>query len=48
MAAGTLIVLEAGGTVSRFDGSPFTVYDKEILATNSKVHPSMIDILQKN
>ena len=48
MAAGTLIVLEAGGTVSQFDGSPFTVYDKEILATNSKVHPSMIDILQKN
>ncbi len=36
-AAGALLVTEAGGEMSRFDGSPFRLDSKEILATNGKI-----------
>ena len=45
MAAGVLIVCEAGGIVTAFDGGPFSIYGKYILATNGKVHQQMVDIL---
>lgn len=45
VAAGLLIVKEAGGKISKFDGSEFCVYDKEILASNSLIHKPMSDIL---
>jgi len=38
VAAGTLIVQEAGGRVTRFDGSACTIYDRECLATNGRIH----------
>jgi len=44
-AAGFLIVNEAGGKVTKFDGSKYTIYDKEILASNSKVHSKMMKII---
>ncbi|MBL7158122.1 MAG: inositol monophosphatase [Candidatus Omnitrophica bacterium] len=47
MAAGALILEEAGGKITQFDGSPFTVYDKELLASNSKLHSQMIRVLQR-
>ena len=47
MAAGVLIVEEAGGTVTRFDGSPFSVYDDNVLATNGHVHQEMVEVLSK-
>ena len=37
-AAGVLLVLEAGGTVTRLDGGPYDLYGMEILATNGAVH----------
>ncbi len=46
VAAGALIVAEAGGTLSKFDGSPATIYDGEILVSNGLVHQEMVDILQ--
>ena len=36
-AAGVLMVTEAGGTVTSFDGSPFKLDSKEILATNGLI-----------
>jgi myo-inositol-1(or 4)-monophosphatase len=36
-AAGVLIVREAGGTVTSFDGSPFRLESKEILASNGLI-----------
>ena len=45
MAAGSLIVLEAGGLVTDFAGGPFSIYSKEILASNGKIHQEMADIL---
>ena len=45
VAAGQLFVSEAGGRVSRFDGSPGTIYDGQILATNGRIHDEMIRVL---
>jgi myo-inositol-1(or 4)-monophosphatase len=33
-AAGALLVLEAGGSMVRFDGTPFRLDSEEVLATN--------------
>jgi myo-inositol-1(or 4)-monophosphatase len=43
-AAGVLLVREAGGTVSRFDGQPYHLGDRELLASNGKVHSEMLEI----
>jgi myo-inositol-1(or 4)-monophosphatase len=48
VAAGYLILLEAGGKVTNFKGGDYSVYDKQILASNGrKVHKEMIEVLQK-
>lgn len=44
MAAGVLLVREAGGTVSRADGSPFDLMSREHLAGNSDLHSAFLDI----
>ena len=41
--AGVLIVQEAGGTVSRFDGSPFQIDSRETLASNGLLHKPLIE-----
>lgn len=48
MAAGRLILEEAGGEVTRFDGSPHSIHDKEILASNGLVHAAMIEVLKRD
>jgi myo-inositol-1(or 4)-monophosphatase len=45
VAAGILIVLEAGGRVSDFSGTKFSIHDDEILASNGKIHGPMLEIL---
>ena len=46
-AAGILIVKEAGGKVTNFSGEKFSIYAKDILATNGKIHNQMIQVLKK-
>lgn len=41
-AAGVVLVREAGGTVTRFDGSPYDLYGLEILASNGRVHDEAV------
>ena len=41
-AAGVLIVEEAGGRVTRFDGQPFRIDSRETLATNGRVHEALL------
>src|SRR5580658_96982 len=41
-AAGVLIVEEAGGKVSRFDGSQFEIDSRETLASNGLVHDALL------
>jgi len=45
MAAGTLIVREAGGLVTRFDGSPMRLDGRQILASNGRLHEAMQALL---
>lgn len=47
VAAGYLIVREAGGKISNFDGTDTTVFEKETLATNGLIHDAMINIINK-
>ncbi len=47
VAAGALIVEEAGGKVTDFRGGKFSIYSREILASNGRIHQEMIGILQK-
>lgn len=41
-AAGVLIVEEAGGRVTRFDGQPFRIDSQETLASNGRVHEALL------
>jgi myo-inositol-1(or 4)-monophosphatase len=41
-AAGVLMVEEAGGRVTRFDGQPFRIDSKETLASNGLVHEVLL------
>lgn len=45
VAAGVLILEEAGGKVTDLKGNKFSVYGKEILATNSYIHDAMLSII---
>jgi myo-inositol-1(or 4)-monophosphatase len=44
--AGSLVVEEAGGRVTRFDDSPISVEKGELLATNGPLHAAMLDALR--
>lgn len=46
IAAGLLIVEEAGGLVTEFDGSPIKLNSKQILASNKNIHNQMIEALK--
>ena len=41
-AAGELMVEEAGGLVTRFDGQPFRIDSRETLASNGRVHEALL------
>ena len=45
VAAGSLIVAEAGGRITDFAGTPFKGDGAETLATNGLIHQAMIDVL---
>jgi len=43
-AAGVLLVREAGGAVTQFDGQPYRLGDRELLASNGRVHSEMKEV----
>jgi myo-inositol-1(or 4)-monophosphatase len=45
MAAGALIIAEAGGKLSSYDGGQFDLYGTEIVASNGLIHNEMITVL---
>jgi len=47
-AAGSLMVEEAGGTMSDFSGNAFSIGKKEVLASNGRIHDAMLHIMQKS
>ena len=47
MAAGALIVQEAGGLVTLITGAPFTPYQHSVLASNGYLHQVMMAVLNQ-
>jgi myo-inositol-1(or 4)-monophosphatase len=46
MAAGTLIVEEAGGRVTNLAGKTFTIYKDNIIASNNLIHQDIVRVLR--
>ncbi len=46
VAAGALVVKEAGGCLSDFSGAEFSIFSAETLASNGLIHEAMIAVLQ--
>jgi len=46
-AAGYLLVEEAGGTLSNFNGLPFSPFIPELLASNSLLHRDLTVLLHR-
>lgn len=47
-AAGVLIITEAGGTVTDFQGAPYSIYKDEIAVSNGLIHDQMCEVLQQS
>ena len=46
MAAGVLILHEAGGVITNFSGEKFNLYEKQLLASNGTIHNQMLDVIR--
>jgi myo-inositol-1(or 4)-monophosphatase len=46
VAAGSLMVTEAGGRVTDFQGQSFSIYSQETLASNGMIHEEMLQVIQ--
>jgi myo-inositol-1(or 4)-monophosphatase len=48
VAAGSLLVSEAGGRITHFNGAPYDIFrSEETLAANSRIHPACLRLIQK-
>ncbi len=47
IAAGSLLVSEAGGTVTNMDGTPLDIAGAQILATNRRIHREIAQVLRE-
>ena len=46
LAAGVLLIEEAGGSVTDFQGTPLDIYSARVLASNGLVHHSMMQVIR--
>jgi myo-inositol-1(or 4)-monophosphatase len=46
-AAGAVVVIEAGGRITDFQGCPVNIYHPEVCASNGLVHQDMLDVLRE-
>lgn len=46
MAAGSVILREAGGKLTNFDGEALSIYGQELVASNGHIHPAMLTVLR--
>jgi myo-inositol-1(or 4)-monophosphatase len=45
VAAGSLLVREAGGRLTSYKGAKSSIYDKQFVASNGKIHEQMLALL---
>lgn len=48
VAAGVLLIEEAGGRVSDFNGGPLDIFTPKVLVSNGRIHNSMMRVLGTN
>ena len=46
VAAGAIIVQEAGGIVTEFNGGDKSIFGDDLVCTNGRIHPEMLRIIQ--
>jgi myo-inositol-1(or 4)-monophosphatase len=46
VAAGALMLTEAGGTITALDGAPFDVHLGQLMASNGLLHPALLDVVR--
>lgn len=46
-AAGIVILQEAGGQVTKMDGEPYSIFDRQILATNGSIHGEILNLTRQ-
>lgn len=46
-AAGVLILKESGGTITNFEGSAFSIYERQLAASNGKIQDEMLQVIQQ-
>jgi myo-inositol-1(or 4)-monophosphatase len=46
MAAGVLLVAEAGGNVTDYAGKPVNIHGRTVVATNGRIHSAMLEIIR--
>lgn len=46
VAAGSVILREAGGMLTDYDGTDYSIYSNPIVASNGKLHQEILDIIQ--
>lgn len=44
-AAGVVILQEAGGKLTNYEGEPYSIYDKKMVASNRLIHDHMLGVL---
>jgi len=47
VAAGILLVQEAGGRISTYSNKSYSIFDESILATNGKIHNGIVEAMSK-
>lgn len=47
MAAGAVIVREAGGRLTNFSGKDLSIYEQELVASNGHIHEAMLTVLNQ-
>lgn len=47
VAAASLMITEAGGQLSDFQGGPFSIYSGETLASNGQIHDQMLKVMSE-
>jgi myo-inositol-1(or 4)-monophosphatase len=46
-AAGMLMLIEAGGVITDFDGRPYSIYQRQLAASNGFIQNEMLSIIKK-
>jgi len=46
-AAGVVILQEAGGKLTNYEGQPYSIYEKKMVASNGLIHDQILDVLRQ-